>query len=107
MAQRKKQPAGNPAQDQLTKDLYGIIRRNVEMTKRLMEDPRISVEHWEYYRGGVLAQMEIYSQLCGKPSAIGIILAEYDAAELCPTCCGPHRTVKGVDCPTCGRPPRD
>lgn len=107
MAQKKKPTRGNPAQDQLTVDLYGIIRRNVEMTKRLMEDPRISQAHFEYFRGGVLAQMEVYSVLCGKPSAIGIIIDEYDKAMLCPTCAGPNRTVKGVDCPTCGCPPRD
>jgi hypothetical protein len=109
MANKKKPKSGNPAvsSDQIADDLYGLIRRSVEMTKRLGEDDRVSKEHWEYFRGGVLAMMEVYSKLRDKPSAIGIIIKEYDAAMLCPTCAGPHRTVKGVECPTCGCPPRE
>jgi hypothetical protein len=109
MAQKKKKSGGNPAakSDPLAVELYGILRRSVEMTQKLENDPRITREQWEWFRGGTLAAMAIYSILMEKPNAISVIIKEYDDAMLCPTCAGPNRTVKGIECPTCGCPPRD
>lgn len=109
MAQKKKQTRGNPAvqNDSLTTEMYAIVKRSVEITQKLQDDPRITQEQWEYFRGGVLASMSIYGILLGKDPAFTIIIDEYDKSMLCPTCTGPHRTVKGIECPTCGCPPRD
>lgn len=110
MAQKKKkQVSGNPQleNDPIAKELYGVLRRSVELTAKLQDDSRITQEQWEWFRGGVLASMAIYSILMEKPNAFGLLIDEYDRALLCPTCAGPNRTVKGIDCPTCGCPPRD
>lgn len=109
MANKKKKTGGNPAveNDPVAKELYAVLRRQVELTKVLQEDPRVNEEQWQWFRGGVLASMAIYGLLVDMPPAFDIIIKEYDAAMLCPTCAGPNRTVKGVECPTCGCPPRD
>ncbi|UVK58728.1 hypothetical protein SEA_GANTCHERGOBLIN_67 [Arthrobacter phage GantcherGoblin] len=109
MAKKKKVRSGNPAvaSDPLVDKLFRSMRLNIELCKELSESEKITKEQWEWYRGAVLASMEMLAIHSDKPSAIGIILKEYDDAMLCPTCAGPHRTVKGVDCPTCGCPPRE
>jgi hypothetical protein len=57
---------------------------SVELTETLQEAVaagKITQEQWEYYRGGVLAQMEVYRILTGKPSAITHILAGREVPE--------------------------
>lgn len=54
------------------------MEMHVELTGEiqvLVEQGKITMEQWEYYRGGALAQMEVYRILTGKPSAITAILA--------------------------------
>jgi hypothetical protein len=84
-SQSKKKTGGNPAhQDPFIGKLHKTMTASVELTETLQEAViagKITQEQWEYYRGGVLAQMEIYRILTGKPSAITHILQGLDVKE--------------------------
>jgi hypothetical protein len=85
MSARSKKTGGNPAHnDPFIGKLHKTMTASVELTKDLQEAViagKITQEQWEYYRGGVLAQMEVYRILTGKPSAIAHILQGLEVKE--------------------------